>query len=312
MNPGRRGAPALESPPYSEIVTLAVGLAGAGRRGTGVHAPAIAACSGVRLAAVWGRTPALVRNLAERYDVPGFTRYVDFLAQCDAVAFAVPPVVQADLAESAAQAHKPMLLERPLAGDLAGAERVTDAVISAKVVSQLALTWRYTVAVREFVDVAAPRAWPQGGSGRVISGVLAHPERSSPWQIERGVLMAHGPDLVDLLDAVLGRVLAVRAHGDPGGWVGLMLEHEGGHFSEVSLYASVEGRTDRAEAEVVGPGGTADVDCTTAVGPDTFETMYNEFAVAVETGNAPDLDVRRGLHLQQILDNAETDLYRGM
>lgn len=294
------------------MVTLAVGLAGAGRRGTGVHAPAIAACSGVRLAAVWGRTPALVRNLAERHEVPGFTRYVDFLAQCDAVAFAVPPVVQADLAESAAQAHKPMLLERPLAGDLAGAERVTDAAISARVVSQLALTWRYAVAVREFVDVVAPRAWPQGGSGRVISGALAHPDRSSPWQIERGVLMAHGPDLVDLLDAVLGRVLGVRAHGDPGGWVGLMLEHEGGHFSEVSLYASVEGGADRAQAEVVGPGGTADVDCTTAVGPDTFETMYNEFAVAVEAGKAPDLDVRRGLHLQQILDNAETDLYRGM
>ena len=294
------------------MVTLAVGLAGAGRRGTGVHAPAIAACSDVRLAAVWGRTPELVRNLAERYDVPGFTRYADFLAECEAVTFAVPPVVQADLAESAAQAGKPMLLERPLAGDLAGAERVTDAVISGKVVSQLALAWRYAVAVREFVEVAAPRAWPQGGSGRVISGALAKPSRSSAWQVERGVLMAHGPDLVDLLDAVLGRVLAVRAHGDPGGWVGLMLEHEGGHFSESSLYARVEDRTDRAEAEVVGPGGTADVDCTAAVGPDTFETMYNEFAAAVGRGTAHDLDVRRGLHLQQILDNAETDLYRGV
>ncbi|MGW0227932.1 Gfo/Idh/MocA family protein [Actinopolymorpha singaporensis] len=298
-------------------MVVAVGLAGAGRRAAGIHAPAIAGCPKVRLAGVWGRSPALIQNLAERTGTSAYTRYADFLRDCDAVAFAVPPAVQADLAVSTAHAGKALLLEKPLGGDLAGAEQVADAVATTRVVSQLALTWRYAVAVREFLTFTAPRARPQGGSGRVISGVLADPRWASLWQVERGVLRAYGTDLVDLLDAALGRVLAVRAHGDPGGWVGIMLEHEGGHFSEASLYAHIEHRADghahvsnRAEVEVFGPGGAADVDCLTGVDQDAFKTMYDEFATAVENHASPELDVRRGLHLQQVLDNAETDLLR--
>jgi hypothetical protein len=38
--------------------------------------------------------------------------------------------------------------------------------------------------------------------------------------------------------------------------------------------------------------------------------MFAEFAQAVERGTTPDLDVQRGLHLQRVVEEAQTDLIR--
>jgi len=185
---------------------------------------------------------------------------------------------------------------------------LAEAIITSGVVSQVALTWRYSAAVRQFLAAEVRRARPQGGSGRIISGALAAPSSASLWRLERGALLDLGPHLVDLLDAALGRVAGVRAHGDPQGWIGLLLEHEGGKFSEASLFATAAAGSHRAEVEIFGPGGAAVIDCAAAVDEATFETMFAEFAAAVATGKSHELDVRRGLHLQQVIEAAETDL----
>lgn len=290
-------------------MSVAIGLAGAGRRASEVYAPSLSSSSEVRFAGIWARTPVAARKLAAEYDVPVFDRYSDLLDRCDAMSFAVPPAAQSFLASGAARQGRALLLERPIAGDLAGAEELVREVTAAGVVSQVALTWRYSVAAKEFLTVAVPRTRPLGGSGRVVSAALVGNPPPQPWRLERGVLLDQGPDLVDLLDAALGRIIAVRAHGDPLGWVGLLLEHAGGRFSEASLCATAESMPRRAEVEVFGPGGSAAVDCAGAEGPDSFAEMLASFVAAVETGVAPDLDVRRGLHLQEILDGAETDLF---
>jgi predicted dehydrogenase len=124
------------------------------------------------------------------------------------------------------------------------------------------------------------------------------------------VLLNLGPHLVDMLDAALGRIDTVRAHGDPRGWVGLMLEHADGRFSEASLTATAQVDAARAYVEVFGGGGSADIECEAAAGRDAFATMFAEFAQAAEQGVAPGLDVRRGLHLQSIVEEAQTDLIR--
>ena len=230
-------------------MTVTIGLAGAGRRATEVHAPAIASCRGVRFAGVWARSPMATRALADKYGVPVFDHFSEMLNHCDAVVFAVPPAVQEDVAAVAARRGKAVLLERPIAGDLAGAEEL--AVAAERSVSQVALTWRYASAVRDFLTTEVPRTSPQGGSGRVVTPA---PVGASPWVRELSVLRNLGSDLVDLLDAALGRVVGVRAHGDPDGWFGLMLEHQIGRHSEASMYVSPEGGARRAEVEVFGPG----------------------------------------------------------
>jgi hypothetical protein len=65
------------------------------------------------------RCPEPVREITERYGVPRFERFSEVFDRSHAVAFAVPPPVQAQLAVDAAGARPTP--RRPLAGDTAGA-----------------------------------------------------------------------------------------------------------------------------------------------------------------------------------------------
>jgi predicted dehydrogenase len=291
-------------------VTVTIGLAGAGRRAADVHAPSLASLPGARFAGVWSPRVPAAGALADKYGVAAFPRFDEMLDQCDAVVFAVPPAAQPEIAGIAAARGKAVLLEIPVAGDLADAQELADAVGTAGVVSQVALTWRYASAIRRFLDTAVPATRPLGGSGRLVSAAFRPESPASAWRADMGVLRNLGPHLVDMLDAALGRVDTVRAHGDPRGWVGLMMEHADGRFSEASLTAVAQVDAARADVEVFGGGGSAEIECEAAAGLDAFPTMFAEFAQAVERGTPPDLDVQRGLHLQRVVEEAQTDLIR--
>lgn len=292
---------------------VAVGLVGAGPWATLLHAPLLAAGPETRLAGVWARRPEAAAELAARHGAPAFERFEALLDACEAVAFAVPPAVQAELAPRAAAAGRALLLEKPIAADVAGAERLAGAVGAAGVPSLVVLSFRYAPPVREFV--ARARALrPVGGRGWFVSGGLLGGPFATPWRLESGPLLDLGPHVLDLLDAALGPIVEVRAHGDRHGWVGLLCDHEGGAASEASLCATARGSPHRAGAEVFGPGGSAEVDCVACTGPESFANVRAELAALVRArrdGRAPaahDLDVRRGLHLQRLLDAAARQL----
>jgi len=61
---------------------------------------------------------------------------------------------------------------------------------------------------------------------------------------------------------------------------------------------------------VFGGGGSAEIECEAAAGRDAFGTMFAEFAQAVGQGAPSALDVQRGLHLQRVVEEAQTDLVR--
>lgn len=295
--------------PPEDAPAVSVGLVGAGPWAHMVHGPVLAAGPETRLAGVWARRDEAAAQLAARFDVPAFADLDALFDACDAVAFAVPPAVQAELAVRAANVGKALLLEKPIAGDVAGAERLVEAIDGAGVVSMVVLSWRYAEAVRAFLVTAASlQPAPIGGRGAFISGGLLAGPFATPWRLERGPLLDLGPHVIDLLDAALGRVARVRAHGDLHDWVGLQLEHESGAVSDVSLCATARVDQHVAGAEVYGPGGSAAVDCAAAVGPASFATMRAEFAAAVASGTPPALDARRGLHLQRLLAEAEAQL----
>jgi predicted dehydrogenase len=297
---------------YGEDMAARVGLVGTGRRAVEVHAPALAACPEITFAGVWGRETEGARRLAASHGTTPYATFDDLVRNCDAVAFSIPPAAQAEYAADAARHGKAVLVQRPIAGDVAGAEELTLAVERAQVISQVALVWRYAAAVRHFLHSEVPGTEPVGGSGRLVSGAFAPGSGVSTLRAERGVLRDEGADLLDLLDAALGPIVGVRAHGDPRGWVGLLLEQQIGHVSEASMYALAPPTTHRAEVEVHGPAGSARVDCTDVVGPLTYDRMYAEFAGAVSSGTPHELDIRRGRHLQQVIEAAETDLTVGV
>ena len=82
----------------------------------------------------------------------------------DAVTIALPPDVQAPLAERAAAAGKHLLLEKPIALDVAGADRVVDAVRDAGVASVVFFTFRFQPATSTWLTQAG-RTRLAGGAG---------------------------------------------------------------------------------------------------------------------------------------------------
>ncbi|WP_106399178.1 Gfo/Idh/MocA family protein [Actinocorallia populi] len=285
---------------------VSIGLVGAGPWAGMVHAPAIAGGAHTRLAGVWARRPEASAELAAAHGSSSYESLEELFDNCDAVAFAVPPDVQAELAIQAAKAGKALLLEKPLAMDLDGARALADAVGEAGVVSQMVFTLRYSTAARDFLARAASLE-PFGGYGQFVSANLDGGPFATPWRLERGAVLDLGPHIVDLLDAALGRVVSVRAHGDPLRWVGMLLEHETGAVSEASVSMAGHGDLPPARIEVFGRRGTELLDWT-RLGDDAFARMITEFAQAVRTGGPHALDAAHGLRIQQILDQVETQL----
>ena len=286
-----------------------VGLVGAGPWATMVHAPVLAAGPETALAGVWARRPEAAGELAGRHGALAFDRLEDLFDACDAVAFCVPPAVQADLAIRGAAAGKPMLLEKPIARDLDAARRLADAVGEAGVPTQLVLSYRYSPAIRAFLAEAAD--FPAfGGRARFLSGALLGGPFATPWRLSDGALLDLGPHVLDLLDAALGRVTAVRAHGDPRRWTGVLLEHEGGAVSEASMCATTSVNPQLVDVELYGESGILSIDCVSAIGPEAFRVLRGELAEMVRTGRSHPLDVHHGVHLQELLDAAARDLAR--
>ena len=125
--------------------SLRVGLIGAGPWAHIAHARAIATHPETAFAGVWARRPEAAAQLADKYAATAFATVEDLLGASDAVVFSIPPDVQEGLALQAAAAGKALLLEKPIAGSLAGAERLAEA--AAGVPTLVALRWRFAPAV---------------------------------------------------------------------------------------------------------------------------------------------------------------------
>jgi predicted dehydrogenase len=274
-----------------------------------VHAPLLAEHPRTTLAGVWARRPEAAAEVAAPYGAPVFERYEDMLDRCAAVAFAVPPDVQAEHATVAARAGKALLLEKPIGLDLEQAQRLVDAVDDAGVPSMLFLTSRYAAATRAFLaEVKA--AEPIGGRGWFISGGHLTGPFTTPWRLRHGALLDVGPHVIDLLDAALGRVMGIRAHGDPLRWVGLLLEHESGLASEASLSSHTAVAPSRCGVDIYTAAGALDLDTAALLTAETLATIADELADMATTGTSHPLDVHRGLHLQRLIDVAGADIGR--
>ncbi|MBC3194684.1 Gfo/Idh/MocA family oxidoreductase [Pseudonocardia sp. C8] len=291
---------------------MRIGLVGAGPWARSVHAPAIAAHPRWAAAGVWARRPEAAGEVTA---ISGGSAYASFdalLEACDAVAFAVPPEVQATLVPWAAAAGKHVVLEKPLAVGLADAERAAAAVDAAGVCSVTVLTLRFAPEVRDWL--AAIGDGPCGpetvGTARWLSGaLLGGPFASARWRAEHGALLDVGPHVIDLLDAALGPVDAVEQarRDEPDLWR-IGLRHAGGARS--SLVLSLRTPVDPTEFEVavvggVGPDGRGRfrLDRRPADPVAGYTSILDDLAAAVDAGDrCHPAGVHRALHLQRIIE----------
>lgn len=280
-----------------------VGLVGAGPWARAMHARMLAAGPETTLAAVWARRPEAAAEVGAAYGAPAAASFEELLDMCEAVAFAVPPAVQAALAPRAAAAGRALLLEKPLGADLEAARAVADAVAEHQVISQLVLTKRYHPATRAFLAEAATRE-VTGARSCYLHGAFLEGDFATAWRLEHGALLDLGPHLLDLLDTAVAPIVSVRATGDPTRWIELTCEHENGAVSQASLSGSVNLPRARTRVELFGPGeelvyDTADIDHE-----ECWPILRREFATAVRTGRGTGIDAAHGLHIQRLLDSA--------
>ncbi|AWW35776.1 gfo/Idh/MocA family oxidoreductase [Streptomyces cadmiisoli] len=280
-----------------------VGLVGAGPWARAMHARMLATGPETRLAAVWARRTEAAEQTAAPYAAPVAHSFEELLDRCEAVAFAVPPAVQAELAPLAAKKGKALLLEKPLGPDLAAARRVADAVAETGVVSQLVLTKRYHPATRAFLT-AARRLDITGARSCYLHGAFLGGDFATGWRLEQGALLDLGPHLLDLLDAAIGPITAIRSSGDSRRWTELTLDHENGAVSQASLSGAVNVSRPITRVELFGSEPDLSYDTAGIDHEECWPVLRQEFAAAVRTNTAPELDAARGLYLQELIEQA--------
>jgi predicted dehydrogenase len=276
------------------------------------HAPMLANGPGLRLSAVWARRREAAAQLAQQYDAAVAERYEDLLGGCDAVAFTVPPDVQAVMATVAARAGKHLLLEKPLAFSVADAEAIAAAADAAGVATQLVLTYRFTTPVREFLrSLVGPPvrhvrlAWIGGGA-------LAGSPFATPWRQAAGaVLLDLGPHTLDLAEAAAGTVTELQA-AQSGGVVTITTSHSGGATGHVALSATTPGAAGRLEADAVTDTGRFVLaDPSAVLQGDVQRAIADQFARAVRGESGQEIDVHHGVRLQRLLDAVAESIRTG-
>jgi predicted dehydrogenase len=267
------------------------------------HAPMLAAATRLELRAVWARRREAADALARRFGAEPVGAFEDLLDRCDAVAFAVPPQVQAAMAVQAADAGRHLLLEKPLATTLEDAERLAAAVDRAGVVSQVVLTIRYRPEVRAALAQVEPEAVRYVRGSYLGSGALPGSPFATPWrqQDPHAALLDVGPHAVDLAEAVAGPVVELRAAGRDGVTT-VSTVHAYGALGHLVLSVTVPDGPGGVDLDWVTEAGYASMPSGTADDTAVWRTITDEFAAAIERGEPHAYDVHHGLRLQRVLE----------
>ena len=286
------------------------GLVGTGYWARITHAPALSSTADVEFTAVWGRNPQAAADLAAEYQAAPQPDISAFLAEVDAVCFAVPPDVQAPIATQAARAGKHLLLEKPVALTEAAADGLVEAVEQAGVASVVFFTNMFQPDVRAWLaEVEVRGGWAGGVSAWLGSALRESNPFNTPWRQDRGGLWDIGPHLVSLLWASLGPVTSVTADAGPADVTHLILHHQGGATSTITVTLSATEAAAGVEAYVWGESGRlaaplGSVDQVTAL-----RTALGELAATARAGQTRHpCDARFGRDVGRVLAEAQRQI----
>jgi predicted dehydrogenase len=295
-------------------MALRFGVVGTGYWAQEAHATALAASAGTDLVGIWGRDPAKTEAAAGRFGVPGHTDLDRLLAEVDAVAIAVPPDVQAELAVRAAAAGRHLLLDKPLALSLEAADRVAGAVADAGVASLVFFTLRFLPEVAAWTAEAERAGDWHGGDGAWLGTALqpGSPFAGSPWRQDKGALWDLGPHLLALAVPALGPVERVTAGTGLGDTVHLVLGHEGGASSTLTLSQTVPAAAEGRDLRLYGPTGHSVLPPFALDHLAALAEAIGQLTAMVDAGaTGHPCDVRLGRDTVAVLDAAERFLSAG-
>ena len=290
--------------------SLRFGLVGTGHWARITHAPALASTDGIEFAAVWGRDASAASDLAASYHATAHYDLAAFLADIDAVAFAVPPHVQVPIAIRASGAGKHRLLEKPIAIAAAGADALADAVAQASVASVVFFTARFQADVRAWLaEVTAIGGWVGGCAVWLGSALRAGNPFNTPWRLDKGGLWDVAPHLVSLLWASLGPVRSVTAEAGLGDITHLVLHHEDRVTSTVTVTLGAPMSAEFAELYIWGEAGRSEAPVETEQPVVALRTALTELAANARSAQVSHpCDVQFGRDIGRVLADAQRQI----
>lgn len=288
------------------------GLVGTGYWARETHGPGIQASSH-DLVGMWGRDPDKTASVADVLGVTAFPSHAALLDAVDAVSYAVPPDVQAPLAVEAARAGKHLLLDKPVALDIAAARELRDAARNAGVRSVVFFTARYTSETRSWLDdLAASDGWQGSWTEWVVANQRPDsPYKDSPWRQREGALWDIGPHLVATLIAALGPVDSVAAVPGVGDAVHLSLTHESGAVSSATLALWAPPAAYTWGMRVWGEAGVSAAPAAVTTPQRALATAADELGVVVAAGIEHPLGLDLGVRVVELIADAAARLGRG-
>jgi predicted dehydrogenase len=289
---------------------LRFGLVGTGHWAQITHAPALASADGIEFAAVWGRNADAAAQLAASYGATAHRDLAEFLADIDAVAFAVPPHVQAPIATRAARAGKHLLLEKPIAISPAEADALAEAAASTQVASVVFFTARFQDDVRAWLaEVAAASGWAGGCAAWLGSALRPGSPFNTPWRRAKGALWDVAPHLISLLWASLGPVRSVTADAGQGDVTHLILRHKAGLTSTVTVTLGQPQNAEFSELYLWGEPGRSVAPLETDQPVMPLQSALTDLAANARSGQVSHpCDVRFGREIGHILADAQRQI----
>jgi predicted dehydrogenase len=321
-----------------------IAVAGGGY-GAKVALPAYQELDEFEPVAVWSRRPERAKELAENAGLAlGTSDYEELLAVpgLEAVHVATPVITHVPFAVAAAERGLHVLCEKPLADDLAGAQRIAGAIRSAGVVGSVG----YELRLKETRQHVIARAREVLGRPRMVSVSLVQSDHADPssrphtWVHDAtmggGRLQGYGVHDLDMLLEALPPIEAVAAATEVGVTVrvsgddellpvtaedayAILLRFRGGGLGVVNLVSTA--RHGRGEVvELHGDEGTVRLDADQRVwwgragdelqceGPfdnsatEAFKRLARNFWAAIRNGDPPDPSLDEGLRVQAVFD----------
>jgi predicted dehydrogenase len=291
---------------------LRMGVVGTGHWADVVHAAGVVAHPDVELVGVWGRDRAKASAVAEPHGAAAYDDFDALLDEVDLLTFAVPPQVQAELALRAAEAGKHLLLEKPIATDVAAADRLVAAVEESRVSTVVFFTHRFVPEWDAWVEQMAAGQM-RGGRAEWLANNYGpdSPFAHSPWRHEQGALWDVGPHALSQLLPVLGPVESVTGARGEGDLVHLVLGHAGGATSVMSLGLMMPPAASRVGVEVYDDAGWHVRPALERDNDAAYARALTELVANISAGETSHrCDVRFGRDVVEVLARCEDALDR--
>ena len=281
---------------------LSFGLVGTGQWAR-VHAASLLSHPYAELRGVYSRDATRRQLFAAQHGIRPFDSYGSLLADCDAVAFAVDPRVQAALAREAALRGRALLLEKPIAIDVREAELLAATVKDLAVPAVVFFSRLFEADSHAFLAEQRDKV----GNGiasmqvEIFTDGASRPEIGSGWRAEFGARWVIAPHALSVADFILGPTATARGTVDDHAFT-LVSRHPGGEACiRVSINAALGEFAERwvfRDADGVESNHTRARRSAHAA----YQAMLDE--LMSPHGRTPIADIQTGARITRILADA--------